>query len=129
MAEGISSAFKIYCTSFDSDIEIAQKYPESEKYLNSLRRDPSRVTVLHNVDATQLESYPFHNPSESELNSSKVSSAFNEVIFNFPHLGYEDLMMHQSLIAHILHSIKQVLAPNAVAIISLAQSQQIGWKL
>eukprot|EP01040_Poterioochromonas_malhamensis_P000696 gene696-744_t len=129
LTEGISSAVKIYCTSFDSDIEIAQKYPESEKYLKSLRRDPSRVTVLHNVDATQLDSFPFHNPSESELNSSKVSSAFNEVIFNFPHLGYEDLMMHQSLIAHILHSIKQVLAPNAVAIISLAQSQQIGWKL
>lgn len=128
MTEGLSSTFKIYCTSFDSDIEIAQKYPESEKYLKYLRRDPSRVIVIHNIDATKLESYTF---PESEMSSLKISSspAFDEVIFNFPHLGYEDLMMHQSMIAHILHSVKQVLAPSAVMIISLAQSQQIGWKL
>ena len=85
----------IVATSFDTRSEVLEKYSNSEKTLNGLNTNEI-VTVLHGIDATkELKAQLMNTPSEM--------TSFDHVIFNFPHLGYEDLKAHSSLIAHILY--------------------------
>jgi 25S rRNA (uracil2634-N3)-methyltransferase len=86
---------KIVATSFDTRSQLVEKYPTVEKVLFGLHNCDA-VQVIHSIDATK--------DLESQLKSQDCTiDTFNHVIFNFPHLGYEDMKAHSSLIAHILH--------------------------
>jgi hypothetical protein len=78
----------VLCTSFDSEEGVVAKYPETVLILKKLGKLPN-VEIQHTVDATKLLDY-------------FPSTLFDEVIFNFPHLGFEDLILHRSLIAHLI---------------------------
>jgi hypothetical protein len=82
-------ADSVFCTSFDPDEDLFEKYPESESVLSLLQKY-SFVRIMHNVDATQL-------------GSAFPDETFDEIIFHFPHLGYENLQLHKALVAHIMH--------------------------
>jgi hypothetical protein len=121
----------VLCTSFDSEEDVVAKYPEAVLILKKLSNFPN-VEIQHTVDATKLLNY-------------FPSSSFDEVIFNFPHLGFEDLILHRSLIAHLIQrleylnfccillilsfSANSVVNANGYFILSLAESQEIGWEM
>ena len=114
----------IFCTSFDSASAIKQKYPDSDYFLRSLKKWPQHVSIIHDIDATKLNNMKFYNP-ENHL----VVDEFHEIIFNFPHLGFEDIHMHRSFMAHLFESVKSKLLPKGTFILSLAQSQKVGWRM
>jgi len=83
--------YKITSTSFDSIIDLKNKYPECESILRELKISYD-VDVLHEIDATQLrKSFPDSNKK------------FDCIIFNFPHLGKENCLMHSAFISHVMH--------------------------
>jgi hypothetical protein len=83
-----SSHYSIHCTSFDSHSSLQTKYPESAHHLGQVQSE-SNTLVSHDVDATSLHKYDL--------------GSFNAIIFNFPHLGIEDCLLHASLLAHVIH--------------------------
>ena len=85
--------FKIICSSFDSRDEVLQKYPESSFFLSKLSKFQN-VTIVHGINA----STSLKNQLED-----KESAGINHVIFNFPHIGIENLKLHRCLLAHIFH--------------------------
>lgn len=119
---------EVYCTSFDSYEEISEKYPESDSILKQIKRinknnnnlkkkKQLKAFVYHQIDATRIkESFTSSsllkqqqqdeedNKGIEDMQEAKDSGDgfFQEIIFNFPHLGFEDLKMHQRLIAHIM---------------------------
>jgi len=114
---------------------VLSKYPEA----NSIIEDVNKYTfasVLHNVDATQLQ------------NHFDSTTLFDDIIFNFPHLGIEDLKRHRSFLSHILFrfvntsihnvhiifaylcfSAKKRLKSNGFITIALAETQGHGWEM
>ena len=95
LAEPTSGIQGIVATSFDKRHELLEKYSSAEKTLSSLGAE-NRVLLIHGVDATRN--------LESQLSSASCDCrAFGHVLFNFPHLGFEDMKAHSSLIAHILY--------------------------
>lgn len=122
--------FKMYATSFDCREEVIRKYPESKSILYNLS---SKGHILHNIDASQSLNFNF-----------EPSIKFDDVIFNFPHLGLEDLHLHSQLLAHILHryiivsivdvifiycSVREVLSSTGIFHLTLAADQAQNWKL
>ena len=88
-----SSLQSIVATSFDNRSQLTEKYPTIEKTLRCLKTF-NKVQVFHEIDATKrLEPQLVSCPNEF----------FDHIIFNFPHLGYEDCKAHSSLIGHILY--------------------------
>ena len=120
-------------TSYDSYDDLVAKYPGIIKELQLIAKR-GKVQICHSVDATRLtstlssalqsESQP-HLSTESEIISSVPH--YDDIIFNFPHLGFEDLQAHRCLVAHIIHSAKEVLEVNGTLTIALAESQGINW--
>lgn len=106
----------ITSTSFDSEREVAEKYPEAASILAKLSSHRERIKVLHEIDATQLRR---HFDEQS----------FDEVWFNFPHLGREDLRSHIALVAHFFHSAMQVLRPGGTICLALSEEQQRIWEM
>lgn len=99
----------VTATSFDSHEQLVRKYPECVHSLKEADRKGFQdfLTVLHNVDATRLESDP-------RISNKK----YDQIIFNFPHLATEDCNLHSSLLAHFMHSAVELLASNS-SIISI----------
>jgi hypothetical protein len=111
----------LYCTSFDSKESLAAKYPDTVHRLQTLQKGPreSWVHIVHDVDATRIESVLGH-----------LQRTFDDIIFNFPHLGFEDINRHQCLLAHIINSAKLMLRrPGGSVAIALAESQGIAWQM
>ncbi len=89
-------------TSFDSATELNRKFPETNHYLKELKKAKSsnlNVSVLNDIDATKLQLYD--RLFQEALGIDVVR--FDEIIFNFPHLGFENMTLHQALIAHIMY--------------------------
>lgn len=82
----------LIATTFDSFVKLSEKYPETAHVLQELSSIRFRdwVTVEHDIDAMQLSS---HYERDS----------FSVIIFNFPHLGVEDIRRHQAFLAHLFH--------------------------
>eukprot|EP01038_Epipyxis_sp_PR26KG_P011818 gene11818-15816_t len=107
-------------SSFDSKDDILKKYPESIPILTSLAQN-TEVEVVHDLDATRL-----HEHSRLMDQNTK----FSDIIFNFPHLGVEDLHLHRSFLAHMMKSCLDYLASySSVLCITLAEAQGIRWKI
>jgi Domain of unknown function (DUF2431) len=85
-------------TSFDDRTELQKKYSNIGSTISSLE-SYSTVQVIHGIDATK-------NIKSQLMERCCKALDFDHIIFNFPHLGYEDLKAHSSLIAHILHRCK-----------------------
>eukprot|EP01031_Cornospumella_fuschlensis_P034441 gene34441-41685_t len=103
------------CTSFDSYEDVTDKYPESKSILKKLQKD-SLCIVVHSVNATTISKY---FPNEK----------FDEIIFNFPHLGFEDLHSHRALIAHFLHSSLECLVFSGFIHVALSSEQSEKWEI
>ena len=86
---------RIVTTSFDERPDLCKKYSSAEKILSGLNTF-DHVKVINGIDATKKLK------SQLLLNSC-LEIEFDHIIFNFPHLGYEDLKAHSSLVAHILY--------------------------
>lgn len=85
----------VVATSFDEKTDLIKKYSSVEKYLDRLHTS-SKFEVIHGIDATKS--------LKKQLTDANCQSlVFDHVVFNFPHLGYEDMKAHSSLIAHIFH--------------------------
>ena len=96
----------LVATSFDSEIELAAKYPECQGILNKLtalakeNNNFLQVNVGHRVDATKIK--------ETLPPIIDHSLPFDEITFCHPHIGSEDLRRNSSLLAHFLHSAKSL---------------------
>ena len=91
---------RIVTTSFDERPDLCKKYSSAEKILSGLNTF-DHVKVINGIDATK-------NLKSQLLLNSCLEIEFDHIIFNFPHLGYEDLTAHSSLVAHILYRYTQV---------------------
>lgn len=85
----------IVATSYDSLDVVLRKYSTTTKNLDQLCL-PERVgyvTIRHGVDATCLEK-TFH----------VADSAFERIIFNFPHTGKQRVHLNRALVVDFLKS-------------------------
>jgi len=105
----------VTATSFDSYEEVVKKYPESSSIVNKLSKT-TNFEVMHGVDAT-------------DLSSSLCDRLFEEIWFNFPHLGREDLRSHIALVAHYFHSSLRHLATGGAICLALSEEQQRNWDM
>jgi len=71
-----------------------------------------------------------HTPSGvSEMKGSQTNTkniTFHQIVFNFPHLGKEDLKAHRYLLAHFFDSAKQCLVDDPASTIHVALSEEQG---
>ena len=88
-------SFHIIATSFDQRYELLEKYSAIQKTLATIASS-GRATVIYGIDATK-------DLKTQLMATSCETTIFDHIIFNFPHLGYENLKSHSSLIAHVLY--------------------------
>eukprot|EP00121_Abeoforma_whisleri_P001926 Awhi_evm2s1724 len=108
---------EIIASSYDSMDILYDKYQEFGPIQKSLSLIHF-VKVLTQVNAVALEKHP-------ELKLRR----FDAIVFNHPHLGIEDFELHGALLAHFLHSAKELLKSDGQIQISLVESQSERWKL
>ena len=132
----------IISTSYDNKLELIQKYPNSvstlkkinllnnisnkqskkEKKLKSELKDVLinlKIMIKHKIDATQI----------SHLSSSISSTSFDLIIFNHPHLGFEDLKRNSSLLMHVLFEFNKLINNDGMIWISLIEGQFNNWNV
>lgn len=80
--------YSITCTSFDSNESLCLKYPEVIGILTKLSKF-SNVHIAHDINAVLLENY--------------FEEKFYQIIFNFPHLSSEDVILHQRFLKHLIY--------------------------
>jgi hypothetical protein len=92
----------VVATSYDAAADVDAKYPFARSTLDALvKRHPGRLRVCHDVDATK--------PLLSQLAATlEALPPVRHVVFNFPHLGYEDCRSHASLAAHVFHRVREL---------------------
>jgi len=92
----------VVATSYDGAADVDAKYPFARSTLDALvKRHPGRLRVCHDVDATK--------PLLSQLAATlEALPPVRHVVFNFPHLGYEDCRSHASLAAHVFHRVREL---------------------
>lgn len=97
--------FEIVATSFDGRLDLLSKYVEAPGIVAALRS--LGVTVLHNVDATALDSRVVQlSPSDRcRTQQQQQQQQFEHVIFNHPHTGTEDMRRHRSFLGHFFHAV------------------------
>lgn len=113
-------------TSYDSNEEVLQKYPEAASTLRLLTSMTDKgITVMHNIDATR----PLRRQLTSLASSSSNPSTYENIIFNFPHLGIEDAQTHRSMLAHTMSCVRQSMRLNSRFFLSLANAQADRWSM
>ena len=93
--EEAALSFHVIATSFDQRHELLEKYSAVEKILTTIKSN-GRATVAYGIDATK-------DLKAQLIATFCETTTFDHIIFNFPHLGYENLKSHSSLIAHVLY--------------------------
>jgi hypothetical protein len=106
------SLISLTATTFDDQINLQQKHPESVRIIEKLLG--KNVTVKHQINAISL---------------SKDLGTFSIIVFNHPHLGIEDAACHRTLLAHFFHSCRDRLRSGGQIMISLVEGQPERWKL
>ena len=130
----------VVATSFDSRGELESKYADSFPHVLGQLQSSCIVKVLHAVDATRPLNWQLRPPHAVTTHGNNSSSndddedvampdEFDHIIFNFPHLGKEDCAAHASMLGHIMHSAKSVMAPHATLYITLSQQQAQLWRI
>ena len=82
------SILKLITTCYDSKELLCSKYPETQNILFKLLQE-DKVQFVANVDACMIS-------------SSTWNTHFDEIIFNHPHVGIEDIHRHRILLSHFL---------------------------
>lgn len=126
------SRIQLTASCFDSVEECHRKYPESRAITRKLI--DRGADVRFNIDATQLHNMTdeltasLKSSSSSELATDDTKpSLFDWVIFNGPHLGFESVEAHRSLMRHIFHSVRSVLKPGGRFDVTLCNDQPTLW--
>jgi hypothetical protein len=101
-------------TSYDSLPELLNKYPDAVSIMRKLSK-LSAVTVVHGVDATKIAKH--------------FAEKFDEIIFNFPHLGREDKHAHKALVAHYFTSAIECIAIEGSISLALSEEQEYNWDM
>jgi transposase-like protein len=117
---------RVVSTSFDSYEDVISKYPEFDSLkqntyrllsLNKISEQEINIQFVHGVDSTKPISAQLIAAScdpaslRQDEDEEKGQHFFDNIIFNFPHLGYESAVAHSSLVAHIFHTVSQLLPP------------------
>ncbi|KPI89300.1 hypothetical protein ABL78_1633 [Leptomonas seymouri] len=99
----------LVATTFDSESELALKYPESATF-RTYFAEKQRVPVRYfgSVNATALAS------SLASAHVDTQKRRFHLGVFNNPHIGFEDLYQQRSLSSHILESLSGLLRSGPV---------------
>ncbi|EJU02833.1 hypothetical protein DACRYDRAFT_78686 [Dacryopinax primogenitus] len=100
--------YRITATSYDTEEQLTQKYPEAHENLRLLRENG--VTVFLHVDARTL------HKCKTLVNISKRSGGFSRVVWNFPHTGAgiqdqdRNVRVNQQAIIGFLRSVAPLLS-------------------
>jgi hypothetical protein len=116
----------ITCTGIDSIDELRAKYRDVDFVLGGIRSCSSpRVTtrISHGVNAVRAEeecdddddddddddgrrttTHDRRSSPPSSSSSSSSYSSYDHVIFNHPHIGTEDALLHSRFLAHLFHA-------------------------
>lgn len=112
---------QLFCTSFDDELELLDKYPETKHILAQLKRYPNVHVSLGsarfpsasmptcNLSQPPLNSQVVHSVNAWELSQHFSGEKVSVVAWNHPHLGVEDFRLHRFLMAHFFHSVSEVL--------------------
>ena len=102
LAEQLTSGHGMVCTSYDTELIVKEKYPESVEILEALNDYESQV--LYGIDATKLDKHAIIRKNR-----------FSKIIFNFPHVGLgikdqdRNIKANQELILDFLASASTLL--------------------
>jgi uncharacterized C2H2 Zn-finger protein len=119
---------KLIATGIDEFKDLSKKYRNSNYILRELKRTAARnaqlsIEVRHGVNAI-VDCHKDKLSNQGSLPKAHI------VIFNHPHLGTEDAVMHSRFLCHLFHSIDKVwLTPSTRAIfyLTLAKGQYERW--
>lgn len=100
-------AHRVTATSFDSKSELLAKYREFRGILPKLEAACARVAF--EVDATDI------GGTLPPDQAGAPQPLFDCIIFNFPHLGVEDIYAHRFLLCHYFASARQSIKPSSPA--------------
>ncbi|KAI8801919.1 hypothetical protein BJ742DRAFT_834958 [Cladochytrium replicatum] len=92
----------VIATSFEpTEHALAVKYPEVREILPAIRKFSPNATVLHGINAWELDKYDFA--------LCDGETKFDIIYWNHPHLGTEDFRLHRFLMAHFFRSAADIL--------------------
>jgi 25S rRNA (uracil2634-N3)-methyltransferase len=75
----------VTATSFDSDTEVREKYPNFESIHNELTQLTPPVPIHHSIDATKLSSYKHLRCTRED--DDEGQDGWDTICFMFPHTG------------------------------------------
>mgnify|MGYP003706027821 CR=1 FL=1 len=106
----------LVATTFDERETLLQKYPETEKILAKLHKcSRIKLSIKHRINAVEL-------PTDM--------GTFTHIYFQHPHLGIEDSIQHEILIAHFFSSCAtNCLDKNGTILVTLVQGQASRWNV
>ena len=81
----------IDATSFDDLNSLLSKYPET-KHIIQFLQSKDNCQILHEINATR-----------QLYHQLMTDQPYDHIIFNFPHLGVENELLHSNLLGHILY--------------------------
>ncbi|KAG5512085.1 hypothetical protein JKF63_07549 [Porcisia hertigi] len=120
------SVVRVIATTFDNVTELHRKYPETVGFLAYFSAK-QRVSVRYygDVNATSLLSAPV----------SLRNHPCHLLMFNNPHIGFEDLYRQRSLLSHFFHSARELYRASATLdspqeiVVTLCDDQARRWDL
>ncbi len=102
---------KVLATSYDDSEEVRAKYADTSAIVARLLALGPRVRVRHGVDALAIPATLASTAAAAADEEEEAAAwAFDHIVFNHPHTGWEDMHRHAALLAHFLESSKAVLA-------------------
>ncbi|CAM39002.2 hypothetical protein, unknown function [Leishmania braziliensis MHOM/BR/75/M2904] len=117
---------EVTATTFDSAADLLRKYPEAGRYLTYFAaKQRVRVRYFGGVNATSL----------SSVSAALRDSPSHLLIFNNPHIGFEDLYRQRSLLSHFFRSARDlhIEAPTVdypqEVVVTLCDDQAQRWDL
>jgi hypothetical protein len=110
------SVAEVVATTYDSEAELAAKYPEAAAFRAYFAvKQRVRVRYVGCVNATALTS------SLADADVTLAQQRFHLVVFNNPHIGFEDLYRQRSLLSHFFASAAELVDQGP----SLSQLQEV----
>lgn len=110
------SAQRIVATSFDSAAAVMSKYPDAKTVIQHLKE--KGATVLHDVDATELE------------RTFGEKCRLDRIIFNFPHSGQQRVHINRNLLRSFFASARSKLRPEGEVHVTLKTLPPYsGWRI